>query len=59
MLQQMLRMRSVLALVLAAVVGIALGTGLALWLPPDGLRVVFGGFFCVMGVRIARQALAR
>ena len=50
---------AVLALVPAAVLGIGAGTALALWLPAQALRVVFGGFFCWMGVRIARQALRR
>ena len=50
---------AVLALVPAAVLGIGAGTALALWLPAQALRVVFGGFFCWMGVRIARQALKR
>jgi len=49
----------VTALVPAALVGIGAGSAMALWLPPDGLRLVFGAFFCFMGVRIARQALHR
>jgi len=42
---------------LAAVVGIGLGAALALWLPADGLEVLFGGFFCFMGIHIGRKAL--
>jgi uncharacterized membrane protein YfcA len=42
-------------LVAAAVSGIALGAWLALQLPPDTMRVIFGGFFLFMGARIARQ----
>lgn len=49
----------VTALVPAAIVGIGAGTALALWLPADTLRLVFGAFFCFMGVRIASQALKR
>jgi uncharacterized membrane protein YfcA len=47
------------AMIPAAIVGIGAGAALALWLPPDALRVVFGGFFCYMGTRMARQALRR
>ena len=36
-----------------------LGTAGAIWLPPDALRIVFGGFFLLMSVNVARQALAR
>ncbi len=43
----------------AALLGIALGTALAIWLPPDGLRIVFGAFFLFMSVHVARQAITR
>jgi uncharacterized membrane protein YfcA len=43
----------------AAIIGIAVGTAIALWLPAEGLRVVFGAFFLFMSVRIGRQALRR
>ena len=42
-------------LIPTALIGIVLGTVLAWWLPPDPGRVVFGAFFAIMGVRIARQ----
>lgn len=41
----------------AAVVGIALGAVLALWIPPDGLRIVFAAFFMFMAIRVARQGM--
>jgi uncharacterized membrane protein YfcA len=53
------RRTDVTSMVPAALVGIGVGTTMALWLPPDGLRLVFGAFFCFMGIRIARQALRR
>jgi len=53
------RRADVVALIPAALIGIAAGAALALWLPADGLRVLFGAFFCFMSVRIARQALRR
>lgn len=43
----------------AAIIGIAIGTAVALWLPAEGLRIVFGAFFLFMSVRIGRQALRR
>lgn len=49
----------VVRMVPAAVVGIALGGTIALWLPPDGLRLVFGAFFLFMALRISRQGLRR
>jgi uncharacterized membrane protein YfcA len=54
-----IRRSDVLAMIPAAIGGIAIGAAVALWLPPDALRVVFGGFFCFMGVRMARQGLRR
>lgn len=39
-----------------ALAGIVAGTALALWLSADVLRIVFGGFFMFMGVRIASKA---
>lgn len=42
-----------------ALVGVALGTAVAIWLPPDGLRIVFGTFFLFMSFYVARQALIR
>ena len=44
-------------LIPAALVGIAIGTTLALHLPANSLRIVFGGFFLFMSIRIGRQAL--
>jgi len=41
----------------AAMIGIALGTTLALRLPADSLRLVFAGFFLFMAIRIGYQAL--
>jgi uncharacterized membrane protein YfcA len=51
--------REVARMAPAAVVGIMVGTAAALWLPPDGLRTVFGFFFLFMGVKMGHQALAR
>lgn len=42
-----------------ALVGIALGTAVAIWLPADGLRIVFGAFFLFMSFFVARQARTR
>ena len=44
-------------LIPSAMIGIVAGCALAVWLPPDGLRVVVGGFFLLAGTRLARQAL--
>ncbi len=44
-------------LVPTALLGIALGTALALQLPADSLRLVFGGFFLFMAIRMGRQSL--
>jgi len=43
----------------AAIVGIALGTVLAVWLPPDWLRVTLAGFFLFTAFRIGKQGLSR
>jgi len=43
----------------AAIFGIAAGTAIAMWLPPGGLRGVFGAFFLFMSFKIGRQALRR
>ena len=43
----------------AALLGIALGTALAIWLSPDALRIVFGAFFLFMSVHVARQGMTR
>ena len=43
----------------AALLGITLGTAAATWLAPDVLRIVFGVFFLLMSVHIARQAMTR
>ena len=51
------RRADVLGLVPAAIAGIGAGAAVALWLPPDALRVVFGAFFCYMGTRMAHRAL--
>ena len=42
----------------AALGGIVLGAGVALWLPPDWLRIVFGVFFLYMSLQIFRRARA-
>lgn len=42
-----------------ALVGIALGTTVAVWLPADMLRMVFGAFFLYMSTHVARQAVKR
>lgn len=49
--------REVGRMVPAALVGIVMGCIVAVWLPPDELRVVFSGFFLFMAIRIGRQAL--
>ena len=41
----------------AALVGIALGAALALVLPPNPMRVVFGAFFLFMSARVGTRAL--
>lgn len=51
--------REVRRMVPAALLGIVLGTTVAIWLPPDVLRIVFGAFFLFMSVHVARQALTR
>lgn len=51
--------REVRRMLPAALVGIALGTATALWLPADELRLVFGGFFLFMSMRVARHAWQR
>ncbi len=43
----------------AALLGIMLGTAVAIWLPADVLRLVFGAFFLFMSVHVARQAIIR
>jgi len=39
-----------------AVIGIIVGTALAIWLPPDVLRVVFACFFLFMSSQLLRRA---
>jgi uncharacterized membrane protein YfcA len=51
--------REVRRMVPAALVGITLGTAVAIWLPADALRFVFGGFFLFMSAHVARQAMRR
>lgn len=51
--------REVRRMVPAALMGVAIGTGGAIWLPPDTLRLVFGGFFLFMSVHVGRQAMGR
>jgi uncharacterized membrane protein YfcA len=51
--------REVRRMVPAALVGITLGTAVAIWLPADALRLVFGGFFLFMSAHVARQAMRR
>lgn len=52
------RLAHVTALIPAALIGIAVGATIAVWLPPDGLRIVFGAFFCLFSARMARQAMS-
>ena len=49
--------KEVRVLIPTAVVEIALGAWLALQLPADYMRIVFGAFFLYTGLRIARQGL--
>lgn len=51
--------REVRRMVPAALAGIAIGTAVAIWLPPDALRLVFGGFFLFMSAHLGRQAIGR
>lgn len=51
--------REVTRMVPAAVCGILIGTAIAMWLPADGLRSVFGAFFLFMALKIGRQAMHR
>ena len=51
--------REVRRMVPTALVGIALGTTVAIWLPPDALRMVFAAFFLFMSVHVARLARTR
>ncbi len=51
--------REVGRMVPAALVGIVTGAAAAIWLPPDELRIVFGGFFVYMALRLSRQAMKR
>ncbi len=44
-------------LIPAAIIGIAIGTSLALHLPANSLRLIFGSFFLFMSIRIGCQAL--
>ena len=43
----------------AALIGITLGTAVAIWLPADVLRIIFGGFFLFMSLQVAYQGLTR
>lgn len=51
------RANDITRLIPAAVLGIALGTGLAVWLPGDAMRVIIGGFFCMQGIRMLAQVV--
>lgn len=51
--------REVVRMVPMAVLGILIGTVIAMWLPADGLRSVFGAFFLFMAIKIGRQAMRR
>jgi uncharacterized membrane protein YfcA len=51
--------REVGRMVPAAICGIFIGAAVAMWLPADGLRSVFGAFFLFMAVKIGRQAMRR
>ncbi|MCH7478670.1 MAG: sulfite exporter TauE/SafE family protein, partial [SAR324 cluster bacterium] len=52
-----IRWREVFQIFPAALVGIGAGTALALTLPPDALRIVFGLFFIYMGTMLFRKGL--
>ena len=54
-----IRWREVFQIFPAALVGIAAGTAVALTLPPDGLRIVFGLFFIYMGTMLFRKGLQK
>jgi len=56
--ERQVRWKEVMGLTPAAVVGIALGVKLALVVPPQGLKVVFGLFFLYLGVRMLKKGLA-
>jgi uncharacterized membrane protein YfcA len=47
--------REVLALAPSGLVGVAIGQALALYLPPDTLRIVVALFFIVMGGSLVRR----
>lgn len=47
----------VIAMIPAAIVGIAVGSAITLWLSADALHIVFGVFFCYMGTHLARKGL--
>ena len=49
------RATDITRLIPAALVGIAVGTALAVWLPGDTMRVIIGGFFCAQGIRMLVQ----
>ena len=51
------RLAHVTALIPTTLIGIAVGATIAVWLPPDGLRSVFGASFCMFSARMARQAI--
>lgn len=48
--------KPVMQMIPSAIVGIAVGTAVALWLPANALRIVFGAFFLFMAVRLGRES---
>ena len=54
-----IRWREVFQIFPAALVGIGAGTAVALTLPPDALRIVFGLFFIYMGTMLLRKGLQK
>ncbi len=49
--------REVFALVPSGLVGVAAGQAMAVWLPPDALRVLVAAFFLYMGASLIRRGL--
>ena len=47
---------AIIRLIPSAILGIGVGAGIALTLDANVLRIVFGGLFCFMALRIAMQA---
>ena len=48
---------AVFAMIPAAFIGVGIGSVVAIWLSPNALRIVFGAFFCFMGIHLARKGI--